>query len=85
MKPGFKGGRPLATNDYSVQQRLADVNKAIQSILLGGQSYKMGSRSLTRASLDALLAERDNLEAQLASTESSHLLGDTVVAVFEGR
>lgn len=75
----------MATNDYSVQQRLADVNKAIQSILLGGQSYKIGSRSLTRASLDALLEERDNLEAQLASSDSGHLLGDTVVAVFDGR
>lgn len=72
-------------NSYSVEQRLADVNKAIQSILLGGQSYKIGSRSLTRASLAELLEERDNLEAQLASEDSSTLFGDTVVAVFDGR
>ncbi len=36
-------------NDYTAEQRLAEVNKAIQAVLLGGQSYKLGSRSVTRA------------------------------------
>ena len=51
-------------NDYTPQQRLQEVNKAIQAVLLGGQSYKIGSRSLTRADLALLRAMRDDLEAQ---------------------
>lgn len=43
-------------NDYTPQQRLQEVNKAIQAVLLGGQSYKIGSRSLTRADLALLRA-----------------------------
>ena len=35
--------------EYSPQQMLVEVNKAIQAVLLGGQSYKLGSRSVTRA------------------------------------
>ena len=46
-------------NDYTPQQRLQEVNKAIQAVLLGGQSYKIGSRSLTRADLALLRAMRD--------------------------
>ena len=41
----------LIVNDYTAEQRLAEVNKAIQAVLLGGQSYKLGSRSVTRADL----------------------------------
>ena len=68
-------------NDYTPQQRLQEVNKAI----LGGQSYKIGSRSLTRADLALLRAMRDDLEAQIASEGNSHLLDNTYVAFFEGR
>ena len=46
-------------NDYTPQQRLQEVNEAIQAVLLGGQSYKIGSRSLTRADLALLRAMRD--------------------------
>lgn len=72
-------------NDYTPQQRLMEVNKAIQAVLLGGQSYKIGSRSLTRADLALLRAMRDDLEAQIASGEESHLMDNTYVAFFEGR
>ena len=58
-------------NDYTPQQRLQEVNKAIQAVLLGGQSYKIGSRSLTRADLALLRAMRDDLEAQIASEGNS--------------
>lgn len=72
-------------NDYTAEQRLAEVNKAIQAVLLGGQSYKLGSRSVTRADLALLRAMRNELEAELASGESSMLLSDAFVAVFDGR
>lgn len=75
----------MAENDYSPQQRLNEVNKAIQAVLLGGQSYKIGSRSLTRADLALLREMRDDLEAQLASEDRSPLLSNTFVAFFEGR
>ena len=70
---------------YTPQQRLAEVNQAIQAVLLGGQSYKLGTRSLTRADLALLRQMRDDLEAQLQTEENGNLLGGVVVAVFEGR
>lgn len=72
-------------SSYTPQQMLDEVNKAIQSILLGGQSYKIGSRSLTRADLGLLRDMKNDLMAQLASDVSSSLFSDTVVAVFDGR
>lgn len=72
-------------NTYTPQERLEEVNMAIQAVLLGGQSYKIGSRSLTRADLSLLRAMRDDLEAQIAGQEESHLLSDTYVAFFDGR
>lgn len=72
-------------DEYDVKQRLKEVNTAIQAVLLGGQSYKLGSRSLTRADLSLLRQMRDDLEAQLKTEESSPLFSDTYVAFFEGR
>ena len=63
---------------------LEQVNKAITTVV-GGQSYKIGSRSLTRADLSMLKTLRDDLEAQLAADESGPLLGRTYMAFFEGR
>lgn len=73
------------STDYDVAERLADVNNAIQAVLLGGQSYKIGSRSLSRADLALLRSMRDDLEAQLAEEDSPHLFRGTYVAVFDGR
>lgn len=70
---------------YSPQQMLVEVNKAIQAVLLGGQSYKLGSRSVTRADLALLRQMRDDLESQLSQGDDSLLMPDVVVAVFEGR
>ena len=41
---------------------LSEVKKAIRAILIGGQSYKIGSRSLTRADLNALRDLKKELE-----------------------
>ncbi len=70
---------------YDAKQRLSEVNQAIQAVLLGGQSYRLGSRSLTRADLALLKAMRDELEAQLANEVPSPLFSDTYAAFFEGR
>ena len=64
---------------------LRQVNAAIKTILVGGQSYKIGSRSLTRADLAMLKSLRDDLEAQIAADDSRPLLGRTYVAFFDGR
>lgn len=64
---------------------LGQVNAAIKTILVGGQSYKIGSRSLTRADLAMLKSLRDDLEAQIADDDSGPLLGRTYVAFFDGR
>ena len=69
----------------TLQERLAEVNTAIQSVLLGGQSYRIGSRSLTRADLALLRSMRDDLEAQIAADHHSPLLSNAYLAFFEGR
>ena len=66
-------------------EMLAQVNTAITTVLCGGQSYKIGSRSLTRADLSMLKSMRDDLEAQLTQEESGGLLSRTYVAYFDGR
>lgn len=64
---------------------LQQVNAAIMAIAVGGQSYKIGSRSLTRADLKQLYAIKNDLTAQLASEHSGGLLDDCYVGIFDGR
>ena len=64
---------------------LQQVNAAIMAIAVGGQSYKIGSRSLTRADLKQLYAIKNDLTAQLASEKSGGLLDDCYVGIFDGR
>ena len=64
---------------------LEQVNTAITTVLVGGQSYKIGSRSLTRAYLALLRSMKSDLEAQVAAEGENGLLGRTFVAFFEGR
>lgn len=63
---------------------LVDVEAAISTILKGGQSYKIGSRSLTRADLGTLMKMRDELLMQVQSGQGQ-LFANTSVAFFEGR
>lgn len=67
------------------EQQLAEINKAIYAVLAGGQSYSIGSRSLTRADLSLLKQMREELEAEITTDNSSRLLDKTFVAFFEGR
>ena len=66
-------------------EMLAQVNAAISAVLAGGQSYKIGSRQLTRADLAQLKAMRDDLEAEIESGQNNRLLDRTVVVFFDGR
>lgn len=68
----------------TASEMLAEVNKAITNICAGGQSYKIGSRQLTRADLKQLYAMRSDLMAQVAAGRPG-LLDDCYVAVFDGR
>ena len=72
-------------NTESPAEMLAQVNAAISALLAGGQSYKLGSRQLTRADLPTLNAMRSNLEAQISAGQSEQLLDRTFVAFFDGR
>ena len=67
------------------QEQLKTVKEAISSILIGGQSYKIGSRSLTRAELAQLRAMKKELEAECAAKDNTGYFGDTYVGVFDGR
>ena len=70
--------------DMTVEQKLVEVNQAISNILVGGQSYKIGSRSLTRADLNTLLAMQRDLQAQLAY-QNDGLMDNTYLGLFDGR
>ncbi len=67
------------------KERLAQVDEAITAVLYGGQSYKLGSRSLTRADLAMLKTLRDDLAAQAAQEDSGGLIPGVYAAYFEGR
>ena len=68
----------------TAEEKLIEVNNAISRILVGGQSYKIGSRSLTRADLNTLLAMQRDLQSQIAN-QDDHLMDNTYLAVFDGR
>lgn len=68
----------------TIKERLEEVRTAISQILAGGQSYRIGSRSLTRADLAQLYKMQNELEAQL-DEESSYNLGRGAAAVFFDR
>lgn len=72
-------------SNYSAKEMLTEVNNAIYAVLVGGQSYKIGTRQLPRADLSLLYNMKNDLTAQIAAAGSTSLLDDTYVAVFEGR
>lgn len=69
----------------TTQDMLSVVREAIVKIAVGGQSYKIGSRQLTRGDLKQLYAIKNDLESQLAAENSSGLLDNCYTAIFDGR
>lgn len=69
----------------TTREMLDSINAAIMAVTVGGQSYRIGSRALTRADLKQLYAMRNDLTAELATENSTGLLDDCYVAVFDGR
>lgn len=68
------------------RQLRAEVKKAISAILTTGQSYTIGSRTLTRANITELRHLLDSLDAQIAAEENNTpLLGGAYVGFFDGR
>ena len=70
--------------NLSPNDMLKEVNKAMTTVLVGGQSYKIGSRSLTRADLGMLRELRNELQEQV-NDQNSGLLDNTYVSIFGGR
>lgn len=66
------------------EEMLQEINNAILTVLKGGQSYKIGSRQLTRADLKELYAMRKEIEAGINAEAAGNtgFLDDTYVAVF---
>lgn len=69
----------------TAREELIEVQTALSHVALGGQSYTIGSRKLTRAEYSQLLARQKELQAQIAAEDGEGLLDDTYVAVFDGR
>lgn len=67
------------------EEQLNTVNEAIYAVLKGGQSYRIGTRNLTRADLGLLWEMQRKLQSSLVEDGSDPLMRDTVVAVFDGR
>ncbi|SHM81660.1 hypothetical protein SAMN02746066_03398 [Anaerosporobacter mobilis DSM 15930] len=67
-------------------EMLDNVESAIANVLSGGQSYKIGSRTLTRADLNMLYKMRNDLKAeQNQELGNTGLLDDAYVVFFDGR
>lgn len=66
-------------------EMLNEVNSAIYKVLIGGQSYQIGSRKLTRADLSMLRTMKKELQAEVNAEGESALLDNTYVAFFDGR
>lgn len=77
--------RVIMAERLTPEELLLEVNNAITTVLAGGQSYKIGSRQLTRANLAELREMRAELEAELTSSGEGDLLDNTVVAYFDRR
>jgi len=71
-------------DNLTQEELLEQINQAIMNIAIGGQSYQIGSRKLTRADLKTLYDIKNDLTAQVAGTTPG-LLDDCYVGYFEGR
>ena len=56
-------------------EMLQQVNEAITKVLIGGQSYQIGTRMLTRADLKQIRAQMEYWAAKLAEAEAAETTG----------
>lgn len=75
----------MDTANMTTKELLDVVDKAIISIAVGGQSYKIGSRQLTRGDLKTLYDIKNDLSVQIQNNEKSGLFDDAFVVYFDGR
>lgn len=75
----------MAAQEMTTQDMLNTVNEAITAVMVGAQSYKIGSRMVTRADLKELYKIKNDLTAQLSQQNSGGLLDDCYVGIFDGR
>ena len=66
-------------------EMLQQVNEAITNVLVGGQSYQIGSRKLTRADLSMLRTLKKELQAEVSAEGECSILDNTYVVMFDGR
>ena len=64
---------------------LSQVEDAINAILEGGQSYKIGTRALTRADLKELVSLRNQLVTEQGSADKDAGIPGASIALFSGR
>ena len=68
------------------EQELTEIKKAISKILNGGQSDRIGNRTMTRADLKTLYDMQTKVENEIAESEKGGILGrNTSAAVFDRR
>lgn len=70
--------------DMDDEELLREVKMAISKVVIGGQSYQIGTRSLTRADLEMLRKLKNELTITVKQ-ESGDLMDSTYVAMFDGR
>jgi hypothetical protein len=66
--------------DLDAKGLLAEVDKALQAVMAGGQEYVIGNRRLRRADLADLLAARKQLKANIDAEEA--VLGGAFGGLF---
>lgn len=68
-----------------IKNQIAEIDKAITSVLSGGQSYKVGNRSLTRGDLATLYQMKKELENNAAGDNNGGLGRGVAVGFFDKR
>lgn len=59
------------------EQELVEIKKAISKILNGGQSYRIGNRTMTRADLKTLYDMQTKVENEIAESEKAAYSDET--------
>ena len=72
--------------DIDDKTLLKEINRAIRTILFGGQSYRIGNQELRRADLDDLRRLRNELAGSVADDEEGNAgLGRRAAAAYFDR